>query len=261
VYSIDAYAKVNIFLKITGHKDGYHTLLSRFMRVDSLYDTIKFVPQECESFTIEGCDGVARDSNTIYRAYRALNEATGDLDILEFFYHHKVVVDKRIPSQAGLGGGSSDAASFMRLVNDICNLKLSTEELSKIGSSIGADLPFFIYNCPSANVSGFGEIVEPFEEESIPLELYTPPIGCDTAMVYKRFRESFLPDIKLTSFVGWDSIGSMELLDRVGDPTLLNDLYLSAQKIYPALENYAKDGWYFSGSGSTFFKPKSTSRR
>jgi len=261
VYTIDAHAKVNIFLKVTGHKDGYHTILSRFMRVDTLYDTIKFVPQECESFTIEGCDGIAIDSNTIYKAYKALNIATGDLDILDFFYHHKVVVDKRIPSQAGLGGGSSDAAAFMRLVNDVCNLKLSVERLSHISSSIGADLPFFIHNYPSANVSGFGEIVEPHEEESIPLELYTPPIGCDTAIVYKTFRDNFLSNIKLSSFIGWDSIDSMELLDRVDDPILLNDLYLAALKVYPSLEEYAKDGWYFSGSGSTFFKPKSTPRR
>ncbi len=56
VYSIRAHAKVNIFLKITGHKDGYHTLLSRFMRVEDLYDTITFEPCECDTFTIEGCD-------------------------------------------------------------------------------------------------------------------------------------------------------------------------------------------------------------
>ncbi len=254
MHTINAHAKVNIFLKITGHKDGYHTLLSRFVRLDDLYDTITFVQQECDTFTITGCEDVTRDSNTIFKAYKALNEYTGDLDILEFFYHHKVVVEKSIPSQAGLGGGSSDAAAFMRLVNEVCHLNLSTQRLSEIGSTIGADLPFFIHNYPSANVSGFGEIVEAFKEEPLRIELYTPPVGCDTALVYKTFKEHYLLDIKLSSFIGWDSITSRELLTKINNPIKLNDLYLSALKAYPELEKYAKTGWFFSGSGSTFFK-------
>jgi len=256
--TIKAHAKVNIFLKITGHKEGYHTLLSRFMRVDGLYDTVSFIPQECETFTIEGCDGVSRDANTIYKAYKALNAHTGDLDILEFFYHHKVVVEKRIPSQAGLGGGSSDAAAFMRLVNEICDLKLTVERLSEIGSAIGADLPFFIHNYPSANVSGYGEIVEPFDESPLPLELYTPPVGCNTAEVYKMFKKYFLPDIRLSSFIGWDQIKSEEILKNIKDPVLLNDLYPAARKACLGLADYAKPGWFFSGSGSTFFRPLTT---
>jgi len=191
IYSIKAHAKVNIFLKITGHKENYHTILSRFVQVKDLYDTITFVPCECKTFTIEGCDGIALESNTIYKAYKALNDHTGDLDILNFFYEHKVVVTKRIPTQAGLGGGSSDAAAFMRLTKEVCNLMISTKELAKVGSTVGADLPFFIYNYPSANVSGFGEVVEAFEEEPLALELYTPDIGCDTALVYETFKKHF----------------------------------------------------------------------
>ncbi|RLA70157.1 MAG: 4-(cytidine 5'-diphospho)-2-C-methyl-D-erythritol kinase [Epsilonproteobacteria bacterium] len=254
MHTINAHAKVNIFLKITGHKEGYHTLLSRFVRVDDLYDTITFVPQECDTFTIEGCEGVALDSNTIFKAYKALNAETGDPDILEFFYKHKVVVEKRIPSQAGLGGGSSDAAAFIRLTNEVCHLKLSMQRLSEIGSTIGADLPFFIYNFPSANVSGFGEVVEPFEEESPTIELYTPPVGCDTALVYKIFKEYYLPDVKPSSFIGWNTLPSRELLRKIDNPIRLNDLYRAALRAYPELENYAKKGWFFSGSGSTFFR-------
>ncbi len=255
-YSIKAHAKVNIFLKITGHKDGYHTLLSRFIRVEDLYDTIAFVPAECKTFTIEGCEDVPLESNTIYKAYKALNEHTGDLDILNFFYKHKVVVTKRIPSQAGLGGGSSDAAAFMRLVKEVCNLILSTDELAKIGSTVGADLPFFIYNYPSANVSGFGEIVEAFEEDTLELELYTPKIGCDTTRVYKTFKAHLLEKITLSSFIGWDQIDSRTLLQKVNDAVLLNDLYAASLIAYPELKDVAKDGWFFSGSGSTFFKLK-----
>jgi len=253
-YTIKAHAKVNIFLKITGHKEGYHTLLSRFMRVEDLYDTIAFVPCECETFTIEGCEDIPLESNTIYKAYKALNDHTGDLDILNFFYNHKVVVTKRIPSQAGLGGGSSDAAAFMLLVKEVCNLLISTKDLAKLGSTIGADLPFFIYNYPSANVSGFGEIVEPFQEEPLSLELYTPDIGCDTAQVYKTFKEHLLSDIDPLSFIGWEKLDSRTLLEKIADPLKLNDLYRAALIAYPELEKSAKEGWFFSGSGSTFFR-------
>lgn len=255
-YSIKAYAKVNIFLKITGHKDGYHTLLSRFMRVEDLYDTIKFVPCKCDTFTIEGCEGIPLESNTIYKAYKALNDYTGDLDILNFFYAHKVIVTKRIPSQAGLGGGSSDAAAFMHLVKEVCNLLISTDQLAKLGSAIGADLPFFIYNYPSANVSGYGEIVEPFDESPLPLELYTPDIGCDTALVYKTFKQHLLHNISFSSFAGWDKMDSKTILERIADPIALNDLYNAALIAYPELKKVVREGWFFSGSGSTFFRLK-----
>ena len=115
-------AKVNIFLKIVGKKEGYHLLRSRFMQVEGLYDTIRFVPAECEHFTLEGTPEIPLESNTLYKAYKALNEAAGDLEILEFFYHHKVIVETRIPAQAGLGGGSSDAGTFLRAIDEVCDL-------------------------------------------------------------------------------------------------------------------------------------------
>ncbi|SFZ98738.1 4-diphosphocytidyl-2-C-methyl-D-erythritol kinase [hydrothermal vent metagenome] len=256
MYSINAHAKVNIFLKITGHKDGYHTLMSRFVKVPDLYDTIEFVPCECDTFTIEGCDDIPLESNTIYKAYKALNEHTGDLDILNFFYKHKVVVTKRIPSQAGLGGGSSDAAAFMRLVKEACNLLISTDELATIGSKVGADVPFFVYNYNSANVAGFGEIVMPFEESALELELFTPDIKCDTTEVYKTFNKYLLRNVDLTSFFGWDKMDSRTLIKLIPDPVALNDLFPAALACYPELEKEKKEGWFFSGSGSSFFKLK-----
>lgn len=254
MHTIKAHAKVNIFLKITGHKDGYHTLLSRFVQVDELYDTITLEPYESDSFTIEGCEDVPTESNTIYKAYNALIEHTSSSDIKEFFDSHKVVVRKNIPSQAGLGGGSSDAAAFMRLVNEVCSLHIDTEELAKISSKVGADLPFFIYNYPSANVSGFGEIVERFDEKPLSFELYTPKIGCDTTVVYKAFKKYLLQDISPMSYFGWDRLDSRTLLNIVVDPISLNDLYPAALISYPKLEELDREGWFFSGSGSTFFK-------
>jgi 4-diphosphocytidyl-2-C-methyl-D-erythritol kinase len=258
MHSINAHAKVNIFLKITGHKEGYHTLISRFVRVEDLYDTIEFVPCECDTFAIEGCEDIPLESNTIYKAYKALNDLSGDNSVHDFFKKHKVLVTKRIPSQAGLGGGSSDAAAFMRLVNEVCELKISTEALAQTGSTIGADLPFFIYNYKSANVSGFGEIVRPFEEAPLQFELFTPTISCDTSEVYKTFHKYLLRNVDLTTFFGWENMDSLTLLKLIQDPVALNDLYPAAMASYPELEEVTRKGWFFSGSGSTFFKIRET---
>jgi len=252
--TIKAHAKVNIFLKITGHHDGYHTLVSRFIRVEHLYDTISFIPHKCDIFTIDGCDGIPVESNTIYKAYKALETDTDNQRLREFFMEHKVAVDKQIPSQAGLGGGSSDAAAFMRLANEVCKLGLSIDKLSQIGSTIGADLPFFIHNYSSANVKGFGEIVTPFTEPSLDLELYTPDIGCDTALVYRTFKKYLFSNIDLSSFFGWENLDSKTLLNIIADPVVLNDLYPAAMIAYPKLEELDMKRWFFSGSGSTFFR-------
>ena len=254
-----SYAKVNIFLKITGSKEfnntNYHTFNSRFMLVKNLYDTISFVPQKCDSFTIEGIDGVDVKSNIIYKAYTMLNKYTGDLDILNFFYNHKVVIKKNIPMGAGLGGGSSNAATFMLMVKEVCNLKISIDTLAKIGAEIGADVPFFIYGYESANVKGFGEIIEPFSEDALDLEVFTPNIHCNTAEVYKYFRSHLLKDVKPNSGKDLLEMKSKDILSMPNiKPSQLNDLYKSAKELYPSLQNYEKDNFFFSGSGSSFFK-------
>ncbi|CAA6822301.1 MAG: 4-diphosphocytidyl-2-C-methyl-D-erythritol kinase (EC [uncultured Sulfurovum sp.] len=248
-----AHAKINTFLKITGHKNGYHTLLSRFVKVPHLYDTISFVPQECEIFTIEGCGDVPVEVNTIYKSFLAMQK-TLDLET-DFFKYHKVVVEKNIPSGAGLGGGSSDAAAFMCLFNEVCELGINTPTLAKIGSTVGADIPFFVYDYEAANVSGFGEVVEAFEDEAFEIELYTPNIHCDTALVYKTFKKELFDEIEPKSFEGWEKLSSKEILKNV-DAVMANDLYKASLLAYPQLITEQPKGWYFSGSGSTFFNIK-----
>ncbi len=252
-----SYAKVNIFLKITGRKEFngnmYHTLNSRFMLVKNLYDVIEFVPQKCESFTIEGVD-IPVKQNIIYKAYKALNRYIGDLDILEFFYKHKVVIKKNIPIGAGLGGGSSNAATFINMVKEVCNLKVSTEKLAEIGAAIGADVPFFIYGYDSANVSGFGEIIEEFDEKALDIEIFTPDIECNTGLVYKAYKENFLKESKANAGAALMLNKSVDILKNIKDSKQLNDLYKAALLVYPELKDYEKEGWYFSGSGSSFFR-------
>ena len=248
-----AHAKINTFLKITGHQNDYHTLRSRFVKVPNLYDTINFIPQTCESFTIEGCVDVPVGVNTIYKSFVAMKS---ELNLeTDFFKHHKVVVEKNIPSGAGLGGGSSDASAFMRLFNEVCELGIDTPTLAQIGSTVGADIPFFVYDYDAANVSGFGEVVEEFQDDSFEIELYTPNIHCDTALVYKTFKKELFDKIEPTSFEGWENLSSKEVLSRV-NAVEANDLYKASLIAYPELQKEQPKGWYFSGSGSTFFRIK-----
>jgi 4-diphosphocytidyl-2-C-methyl-D-erythritol kinase len=171
----------------------------------------------------------------------------------DFFKHHKVVVEKNIPTGAGLGGGSSDAGAFMRLFNEVSQLEIDTATLAKMGSTVGADIPFFVYDYPSANVSGFGEVVEKFDDEPFEIELYMPNIHCDTPLVYKTFKRELFDKIEPTLFQGWEKLTTKEVL-KGADAVMANDLYRASLIAYPQLKEVAKEGWYFSGSGSTFFK-------
>ena len=256
---IKSYAKVNIFLKITGLRGNYHELSSRFMQVKNLYDTIRFIPKENsdKNFTLYGTFGCKTEKNSIYKAWQLLKDHTKSKNLESFFQDHAVDVEKHIPEFAGLGGGSSNAAAFLRLCNDVCKLKLKTEELAQIGSKIGADVPFFIYDFESANVSGIGEIVEPFEEELLDLETFTPPVKGDTTEVYTTFRKYFSKKLTQNTKLA-DTLRKQESADILTAfaPKELNDLFPPALMLYPKLQTYQKEGWFFSGSGSTFFKIK-----
>ena len=173
-----SYAKVNIFLKIAGKRDNYHELVSRFVRVQNLFDMISFEKGDFKEFTLEGNFGCTTQQNTIYKAYLKLSAVSSKVE--EFFSSHKVTVNKKIPEFAGLGGGSSNCATFMIMVNELCNLNLTKDQLSAIGATIGADVPFFIYEYDSANVTGIGEVVTQFDEEPLDIETFTPKVECNT---------------------------------------------------------------------------------
>lgn len=248
-----SYAKVNIFLKIAGKREQYHELVSRFMRVENLFDTIEFKEQCVDRFTLQGDFSCTLEKNTLYKAYLALSNYSNK--VTHYFKSHSVHVTKRIPEFAGLGGGSSNCASFMLMVNEVCRLGLSKDTLAKIGATIGADVPFFIYEYTSANVTGIGEIVEPFEEDILDIITFTPNIQCDTGAIFRSFRENHYKEItpkeskKLLNQNSIDIYNTMTIKEA-------NDLY------EPALENYSKllpenyslpSKSFFSGSGSSFF--------
>ena len=251
--SAKSYAKVNIFLKIAGKRNNYHELVSRFVRVKNLYDTITFIPENSTNeFNLIGDFGCETQKNTIYKAFLALRDNCPKIDA--YFRVYSIKVDKRIPEFAGLGGGSSNAATFLIMANKLFNLYYSKEKLAKIGAKIGADVPFFVYEYDSANVTGIGEIVEEYEE-ALDIEVVTPKIECNTGKIFTSFRESFY---KVTSSEMKNKLLSMDSKDILKEFNIFeaNDLYEPALKSYPQLVNYAKKDWFFSGSGSSFFKVK-----
>ena len=246
-----SYAKVNIFLKIAGKRDNYHELVSRFVRVKNLFDTITFEKGDFKEFTLEGDFGCTTQQNTIYKAYLKLSAISYKVE--ELFMSYKIIVDKNIPEFAGLGGGSSNCATFMLMVNEICSLSLSKDELSDIAVTIGADVPFFIYEYDSANVRGIGEIVEKFDEEILDIDTITPKIQCNTGKIFNVFREKFYKQISKEEENRLIKLSSKEILKEFNIYEA-NDLYQAAITIEPKLQEYEKNNWYFSGSGSSFFK-------
>lgn len=245
-----SYAKVNIFLKIAGKRDNYHEIVSRFVRVHTLYDKVSFVKSNKEPFEIIGNFSCKLESNTIFKAYNLIKNY-GKVE--EFFKNFSVKVEKNIPEFAGLGGGSSNAATFLIMVNKYCNLNLSKDELCKIATKIGADVPFFVYEYDSANVSGIGEKVIKFDEKVLDIEVITPDIKCDTAKIYQIFRQKFYKQISIEDAQKLSKIKSIDILKEL-DIKKANDLYESAKSLYPQLSTFAKKDWYFSGSGSSFFR-------
>ena len=251
-----AYAKVNIFLKITGKRGNYHEIFSRFMKLPHLYDELSFESKKEPGFILKGDFSCETKQNTIYKAYEALLEATHSDALAKLIETYAIRVQKNIPSFAGLGGGSSDAACFLKMCNNTLDLGLGLNELAKIGSRVGADVPFFIYDYNSANVSGIGEIVERFDEEILEFETITPKVLGSTPKVYQVFRESFYKELSADEYAKLSVQSSKEILDSYSISDA-NDLFKPALHLYPELKNSYKKGWFFSGSGSTFFKVKS----
>jgi 4-diphosphocytidyl-2-C-methyl-D-erythritol kinase len=212
-----------------------------------------FEPKSTPEFEIRGNFDCEVHSNTIYKAYKYLQSATRSDNLSSFFENHAVCVEKKIPSFAGLGGGSSDAATFLRMCNEELELGLSVEELAEIGSNVGADVPFFVYGYESANVRGIGEIVERFNEPLIDFEVTTPELQISTPAVYRYYREHLFAPISSDEAARLEATPSREILASVNSKEA-NDLYNAALGCYPELAE--KEGWFFSGSGSSFFRIK-----
>lgn len=250
-------AKLNIFLKIVGKRDNYHLINSRFVRYEELFDELIFEKKEKQKngFELSGNFNCEMENNTIFKAYKFLYEYTKNKTIDDFFNDYSLHVKKNIPFGAGLGGGSSNAATFLLALNEILNLRLKKEELYKIGERIGADVNFFLSGYKIANVSGVGEKVHEFEEDETKFELNLINIHADTAKVYKTFREHFFNEIDTKLSFDFMKMCTCKILSNY-DAYAINDLLKPLLICYPDIKNFMNEDEFLSGSGSTFFRVK-----
>jgi 4-diphosphocytidyl-2-C-methyl-D-erythritol kinase len=184
-------AKINLALEVTARRDdGYHEI-DTVMTTLNLADTVTLTPAPSLSVTIEGprAAGIDANNDLAGRAAHALAEAAGrDAEV-------HITVDKRIPSPAGLGGGSSDAAAVLRGLAQLWDLDWPAERLGEIGASIGSDVPFFLAG-GAARCTGRGELVDLLPDLS-PLRLLillppSIPTAGKTAAAYGALhREDF----------------------------------------------------------------------
>ena len=245
-----SFAKINVFLKVVGTRGNYHEILSRFVLCEQLFDEIYF--ERSNSFAIE-CDNKEIKENIIQKAIDELKKAGFSNELDEFFSSHKIIINKQIPIGAGLGGGSSNAATFLLMVNDELNLNIKRENLMQIASKIGADVTFFVSGYKAANVSGIGEIIEEFDDEVPNLNIFTPNVFCSTPMVYQEFRSNFLQYIDVNAAKKMQNLKSKELLEIYKNEEL-NDLFTPCFKLYPQMNEFRDK--FLSGSGSSVFSIK-----
>lgn len=245
-----SFAKINVFLKVVGTRGNYHEILSRFVLCEQLFDEIYF--EKSNSFAIE-CDNKEIKENIIQKAIDELKKAGFSNELDEFFSSHKIIINKQIPIGAGLGGGSSNAATFLLMVNDELNLHIKRENLMQIASKIGADVAFFVSGYKAANVSGIGEIIEDFDDEVPNLNIFTPNVFCSTPMVYQEFRSNFLQYIDVNAAKKMQNLKSKELL-AIYKNEELNDLFAPCFKLYPQMNEFRYK--FLSGSGSSVFSVK-----
>jgi 4-diphosphocytidyl-2-C-methyl-D-erythritol kinase len=176
--TLAAPAKLNLFLHVTGRRaDGYHTLESLFVPID-LADTVELALRDDGAIVrLADVRGVREPDDLSLRAAEALRNASGAMS------GASIRVVKRIPLGAGLGGGSSDAASVLLGLNRLWSLGLSRRELVAIGVALGADVPFFLGDGP-ALARGIGEDLTPMSVPARWVALATPRVHVETASIF-----------------------------------------------------------------------------
>lgn len=184
--TVPSFAKINLHLQVIGRRpDGFHDLCTVFQTI-SLHDTMS-VSLADEIVLTCGDDKIPLgERNLVVRGAVALRERVGGSR------GAKIHLEKRIPAPGGLGGGSSNAATALLVLNTLWNLDLERDELHAIAESLGSDVPFFLYGGTALGV-GRGEIVEPIEEfESELMLIVTPNVAVATREAFKRLRTSAL---------------------------------------------------------------------
>ena len=185
LYDVPAPAKLNLFLHVIGHRsDGFHLIQSVFMLIDWC-DTLHFELRtdghisRTDLVKALGSDSdiALPDDDLSVRAAKALKAACGTT----LGVH--ISLEKRIPSQAGMGGGSSDAASCLLALQQLWGVKLPRQQLMQIALRLGADVPFFLSG-GNAWVEGVGEHITPIALPPADFLVVKPPLGVSTPLIF-----------------------------------------------------------------------------
>lgn len=238
-------AKINLFLRIIRRRpDKYHDLASLFQAVD-LCDVIHFELSDQDVLTCTDLAVPTDSTNLILKAANLFRRKTGIACGLS------VYLEKNIPMQAGLGGGSSNAATTLWALNELCGRPASISELALWSGEIGSDITFFLSQ-GTAYCTGRGEILQPIAPlPKTALTIVKPSYGLSTPQVYGQLDAGSLPQRDPQEFLKM-------FLD--GTPQYFNDLEVPSFKIMPELshlKSYLQSLGFsevlMSGSGSAFF--------
>ena len=245
IFRASAPAKVNLSLRVLRRReDGFHDLETRMCPL-SLCDEVSLELQESGGvhLTCDDPDLPVGEDNLGLMAVRAFESMTGRE------IHARISITKRIPSGAGLGGGSSDAAAVLRLLNRALGGQATLQELSKMAASVGSDVPFFLFG-QSCDARGRGEIIEPVEFTARPrLLLIKPPFGIPTPWAYRQWCNS----VENPAYpYGVQALSIGELTNDLERPVFEKYLVLGDLKRW-LLDQAEVDGALMSGSGATVF--------
>ena len=187
-------AKLNLFLHITGRRDnGYHELQSIFQLID-LYDWLEFTQTDDQQIQIDGLNDVALEQNLIYRATQILKPYAKQPSGL------KISIEKHIPMGAGLGGGSSNAASTLIVLNQLWHCGLNTEQLAELGLQLGADVPIFVHG-KNAWAEGIGEHLTFIDLDQKQYIVLKPDCFISTQLLFSQ--KTLTRDAKPTKFCAY----------------------------------------------------------
>ena len=239
-------AKINLALRVVRRReDGFHEIETLMVPI-AIRDTLDIETRVAGGidFTCSDTTLPTDDTNLVVRAARGFFEAT-DIEP-----HVRIFLQKEIPHGAGLGGGSSDAATTLVALDTIFQTQLPLAELTRIAAAIGSDIPFFLVR-GAAWCRGRGELVEPCAlPDSLPLLLIKPPFAVPTPWAYQRWRDSI--EIPGVSYAPQTSqmLGGITLVNDLERPVFEKFIQLAEMKRW-LLEQPEAAAALMSGSGST----------
>lgn len=240
-------AKINLWLRILRKReDGFHEVQTRLCHL-AAGDTVEVEHRGAGSEVALTCSepGVPVDeSNLALKALRAFESHTGTRSAW------RIHLEKNIPAGAGLGGGSSNAATVLKACNELTGAPLTQAQLIELGGQIGSDVPCFLLDTPAADGAGRGEQVSPAEFSwRLPLVLIKPPFPIPTPWAYKRWAASQeLPGVLYAPQIcPWG-----EMVNDLERPVFEKYLLLPTLKMW-LLEQAETRAALMSGSGSTMF--------